>query len=562
MKLYLKPLVFLVFIQFFVSPILGQSILDSLQASFEFNRGALADESHRALDAVGIDITSDVGLEGSINGAYKFNGISSYMSAGTDNRNITDQLTVSAWFKTTSAERQIMVSKYNVNEDHGYVLGISNGEASVEGRDGSNIFHRITSNGINVTDGQWHFVVGVISQNQWQLYLDCQLVNEMTTNTIVPQFGGPQPLTIGRLSSMTNDGKFYHFNGSIDNVKLFNIALNATQIQQISLINCMEDCTTDLDDGLVAYYPLDGNGLDHSSSELHGTVGGAVPTSNQNGLENTAMHFDGTDDYILIANAEELNFGTGPFAVSFWAQADNPSGGPQMFIQKGKSGSLQVNPYFWVRLNEYSGAYSIRAALSDGYPPFTDIGSTSPIFSDNNWHHVVYQRSDSEIELWVDNQLIASRLDTGLRNVSGDGNLILGAQNPWDEGGNFPFIHNHFQGSLDEVRLYNKALCAEEIEMLSNLINSVHIIPEEVGKIDLFPNPASDQVTINLNFEQMTRIELQLFDMQGRELWQKQWFGQHESLEKEITSLSSGIYFLRASLPEHDIFQSFQLVKH
>lgn len=560
MKLLQRALL-LLFALVFLNPFLsGQAFLDSLQANFEFRRGALADESYRAQDAVGFHITSDVGLEGSINGAYQFDGVTSYMHAGTDNRNVTNQLTISAWFKTTSADRQIIVSKYNVNADRGYVLGIIDGEASIEGRDGSNIFHRITSEGIPVNDGQWHFATGVINGNSWQLYLDCELVNEMTTNSVAPQFSGVEPLTIGRLSSMTNDNEFHHFKGSIDNVKLFNIPLTSGQVQQLSPFGCMS-CGIDLDDGLVAYYPLDGNGLDHAQNELHGTVGGAVATTNQQGYANSAMHFDGVDDYILVANAEPLNFGTGNFAVSLWVKSDAPDEGPQMVIQKGQSGNLKVNPYYWVRLNEFGDELTLQAALSDGYPPFTDLKSTDPFFADQEWHHIVYQRTNTQIELWVDNQLIAFKADSQFRDVSGNGNLIIGAQNPWDDGGNFPFIHNYFQGSIDEVRLYNKALCMEEVEALSGLISGTTTIPSEVGKISLYPNPSSEMVQIDLRFHEMTEVKLQLFDLQGRELWQQEWFGQEENLPKDINNLPAGVYILRAYLPEFGVFQSLQLVK-
>lgn len=561
MKTYLSSLSFFMFFSLLIIPLSGQSFLDSLQASFEFNRGALADESPRSVDAIGFDITSDVGLEGSINGAYKFNGFSSYMSAGTDNRNITDQLTISAWFKTTSIDRQIIVAKYNVNNDRGYALGLFNGEATLEGRDGSNLFYRLSSGNINVTDGQWHLLVGIINQNQWSLYLDCQLVDELTTSTVFPQFATPESLTIGRLSSMNNNGEFRFFDGTIDDVQLFNIALAPNQVKEISEIKCNE-CEDDVESGLIAYYPLNGNGLDHSGSELHGTVGGATPTPNQSGQNNAAMHFDGVDDYILVANAEALNFGTGPFAISFWAKAEDPYGSLQTLVNKGVSGEfLGPNPSYWVRLRDFNSQNQIEATLTDGHPPATDLGSTEAFFADLDWHHVVFQRTGDGLELWVDNELVASLPDTQFRNVSGNGNLILGAQNPWKVGGNIPYIHNFFKGSLDEIRLYNKALCDDEIEELSSLINGINEIPEEVGKVSIYPNPTSNILSVHLTFSKLRKVQFQLFDLNGRKYWQEDWYGQSEIWKKELKPLSSGAYILRLFFPDLNIYKSFRVIK-
>lgn len=561
MKLLQRALL-LLFALVLLNPFLsGQAFLDSLQANFEFRRGALADESYRAQDAVGFNITSDVGLEGSINGAYHFDGVTSYMHAGTDNRNVTNQLTISAWFKTTSADRQIIVSKYNVNADRGYVLGISDGEASIEGRDGSNIFHRITSEGIPVNDGQWHFATGVINGNSWQLYLDCELVNEMTTNSVAPQFSGVEPLTIGRLSSMTNDNEFHHFKGSIDNVKLFNIPLNQSQVRGLSPLGCSA-CSVNLNTGLLAYYPLDGNALDHSQNQLHGTVGGASPTSNEAGFSNSAMHFDGIDDFILVANADPLNFGTGNFAVSFWAKSDNPAGGVQSMVNKGISGEFNgPNPSWWVRLGAFGSQYRSEATLTDGFPPATNIGTLNDLFSDKNWHHVVFQRTDTHLELWIDNELVSALADVEFRNLTGSGDLILGAQNPWAPGGLIPSIHNYFNGSLDEVRLYNKALCVDEMEVLSDLINGVNEIPDAVGNVEVFPNPASDKVSIKLEFSSTTEITMELFDVYGRRLWNRQWKGQSETLEHNIELMPAGAYILRVFVPQLNAFSSFQIVK-
>lgn len=65
---------------------------------------------------------------------------------------------------------------------------------------------------------------------------------------------------------------------------------------------------------MVAHYPLDGNGLDVAPNNFNTTVNGAIPTGDRFGNANGALYLDGIDDYLEIANQEELNFGTFDFA--------------------------------------------------------------------------------------------------------------------------------------------------------------------------------------------------------------------------------------------------------
>jgi hypothetical protein len=57
-----------------------------------------------------------------------------------------------------------------------------------------------------------------------------------------------------------------------------------------------------LNDGLVAYYPFNGNANDKSGNGNHGTVHGATLTEDRFGNADSAYNFDGVYDYIEIKN--------------------------------------------------------------------------------------------------------------------------------------------------------------------------------------------------------------------------------------------------------------------
>lgn len=230
----------LLFTSLFLFSLPGQDFLANLQLDLDFQNGSLLDASDNATPGIGYDLSSAVGVEGTVNSAFQFNGMSSYIDLGTANREIVDQLTVSAWIRTTAidADRQVIIAKYDVNDDAGFLLSVKDGKGLLSGRNGSGNFYELTSNAILVNDGKWHHIVGVINQNSWELYIDCQLVDELTTTAVLPDYSIPDPLTIGRLPVPTNLGEWHYFQGAIDNVKLYNVPLTSSEISEISDFTC------------------------------------------------------------------------------------------------------------------------------------------------------------------------------------------------------------------------------------------------------------------------------------------------------------------------------------
>ena len=71
-------------------------------------------------------------------------------------------------------------------------------------------------------------------------------------------------------------------------------------------------------DGLVAYFPFNGNAKDESGNKNDGTVNGAVLRTDRHGASNKAYQFDGLDDYINIPNHASLEVPTGGLTISAW----------------------------------------------------------------------------------------------------------------------------------------------------------------------------------------------------------------------------------------------------
>ena len=75
----------------------------------------------------------------------------------------------------------------------------------------------------------------------------------------------------------------------------------------------------DLSNGLVAWYPFDGNASDMSGNGNHGTVNGATLGTDRHGQVGKAYHFDGVDDWIEVSHHPSIDFNSNEsFTISLW----------------------------------------------------------------------------------------------------------------------------------------------------------------------------------------------------------------------------------------------------
>lgn len=215
----------------------SQIVQNGLQSYYNFNSNMITDLSENNLDGTGYNIESGIGLEDTLHSAYDYNGFSSYIDLGIENRNITNQLTLSAWIKTNSNERQMILAKYNWMIDKGYVLAVTGGKASLEGRDNNGGSIKEVFSDSDINDGEWHHVLGIIDDNKWSIYINCEKENEITTQSINPTFSTDIPLTTGYLTIPGTGGNQYYFEGTIDEVRVYNRPLSQLEIDSICNIN-------------------------------------------------------------------------------------------------------------------------------------------------------------------------------------------------------------------------------------------------------------------------------------------------------------------------------------
>ena len=138
-----------------------------------------------------------------------------------------------------------------------------------------------------------------------------------------------------------------------------------------------------LQDGLIAYYPFNGNANDESGSDYNGTVIGASLTTDRRGTSDKAYAFDGVDDWIDVTAHNMPLTGNAVRSVSFWMKDELPLMNVVNPIQfgtvaySGAAFGFNRNP---------TGQFGFWAHAHAGDPNFQGWHINPGIYTDGRWH--------------------------------------------------------------------------------------------------------------------------------------------------------------------------------
>lgn len=218
-------------------------------------------------------------------------------------------------------------------------------------------------------------------------------------------------------------------------------------------------------DGMIAYYAFNNNADDLSGNNNNGSVFNALPVTDRFGNSNSAYGFDGnngTERYIS-ANIDVQD--TITFCV--WFSSPAPTTYYPHIIDYGTSNTMFLelagdNPVYIE--NGTVGIVHAGSKINTG-PDFISHVRSDDSFADNLWHFVVVSFvPNNRIYLYVDNQLV--KTSAFYLNNPSDGLLYIGREIN-DIGANQ--IHeSHFDGFIDDIRIYDRVLTLQEIEYLFN----------------------------------------------------------------------------------------------
>ena len=210
-----------------------------------------------------------------------------------------------------------------------------------------------------------------------------------------------------------------------------------------------------LSDGLVAYYPFDGNADDASGHGNNGTEYGGL--SYKMGVSGESASFDGIDDYIRVPSHSSLN-PVDQFSISFWVKVDGFTNVWSPIVHKGgPSLSDYKNREYTVWLENTSSF--LLASAGDNSAQYYNNACCARL---GNWTHYVgiIDRQNHRMKIYVDGILKVDANDSYSTFNNNNNDLILG----WTEEIDSSF--SPFKGRVDDLRIYNRALTEDDVRAL------------------------------------------------------------------------------------------------
>jgi hypothetical protein len=203
--------------------------------------------------------------------------------------------------------------------------------------------------------------------------------------------------------------------------------------------------------GLVAAYNFDeGTGTsltDRTGQGRTGTISGAAWSTQ--GKYGGALSFDGVNDSVTVADANSLDLTTGMTLEAWVLPTANGGGSWRNVIIKERPGGEVYNLYANADTNAPT-IYVVRASQPD--VPLDARGTTElPL---NTWTHLATTYDGTTLRIFVNGVQVGTRAVSGALFASA-GALQIGGNSIWGE---------YFQGRLDDIRIYNRALSAAEIQ--------------------------------------------------------------------------------------------------
>lgn len=292
-------------------------------------------------------------------------------------------------------------------------------------------------------------------------------------------------------------------------------------------------CLSQIEENLLLHYKFDGNTLDETENQFDGLPNGVTYANDRFGNENSAVHFDGINDFIDLPNLSALKPQL-PVSFSFWIKYDSPD----------YTNTEVFNTSF--QEDESSGIYFNTQASNGNYA--VNFGDGSPFYNPNarrsyvsslpidtaRWHQViVIVNASLDMKIYIDCKEYGG-------SYTGNGGDLFYSMGSGSIGRNDRDLNapaNYFKGSLDDFRYWDKALSYEDI---GEVCSELGLSEFSSDNFNIYPNPA--QEIVHIQSKNGLSFHLDIFDSLGKRV-----LSTNSENEINISNLSNGLYFLNFS---------------
>ena len=430
--------------------------------SFNNNDGTLGG------DGAGTDLpTWTTGANG---GALLFDGTDDYVdiSSAIPTYSLA-AYSISMWAKGASGQTDMRLFSQGSSTNSLPLFTIGTDQSGTTGkidvffRDENNntYLNHVKSDGV-AFDNTWHHVMWTDIAGSAKIYIDGVSSGSFTYTPPASVFAYDR----AALGAVYRSALSNFFTGSIDSVRIYNYVRTKDEVitdYNDGLAAHLGKNNQDLNHGLVGYWDMEEGGgqtiYDKSDNGNNGILGSSSSVDSadpvfgsghdSSGENGTGMVFDGMDDYVVVSDSNTLDI-TEELTLSAWVKRDETAVYDGIVL-KNNSYLLAINNGDHVYFNYHNGTGWIGESYSD------------TLISSSTWHHIAasYKKDRGTVQVFVDGVMDKETAVTA--------NSIVTNSNPFSIGHCLGWGDTWFtDGSIDEVRIYNRALSEDEIRQLYN----------------------------------------------------------------------------------------------
>ena len=410
--------------------------------------GSAADGSNTAITLANVNNYAD------------FNGSSSYVSTSESilDFSASDSFSIAFWFNTTDTGEAGFVSRWNTSNNGWLVLKDSGTTASFRmssNWSGGDAIRAVATNNA-FSDGAWHNCVvtyGGSGHSSIKMYIDGteQSLNVNLTGTV----GSITYNTNLALGVKEGTGSFSDkYDGSMKQVLVYDDVL--TQSEVTTLYNSGTVKTDPSTSNLVAWYKLESNANDSQGSN-NGTATNITFVSDAYKLGTGAYAFNGSSSVVTTdQRVNGLHDGTGG-SITFWVKKNSHADNDIIYATHNASGSgagIEV---------KFNSSGNIKSTTTNSSGGWVDTTSTTALANDTWYHVAVTLDTDTKYRIYINGTLETTGSAFTPRTTTSSQAYTIG-DNPSSGG--------WFDGELDDMSIWSRALTATEIETLAGVLSS------------------------------------------------------------------------------------------
>jgi hypothetical protein len=370
-------------------------------------------------------LSSSQSIFGGISAAFDADTSYLRVASGSDFAFPSD-FTIECWVYFTNSSRgyQGIIGAHNGSDQTGWNLYLETNNILYFAFSAGNGWIGSVNSGETITPNEWHHIAVSRSGSSLRIFIDGTLKGTITSNVNI---ASGSVIDIGDYTCLNQYGYNLTMSGYIDELRITKGIARYTSSFTVP------------SNSFPAILP---SFVDSSVYQRTITpYGNAVLSSSKNKFGDSSVYFDGSGDYLSVANGGELNLGIEDFTIECWFNSSNLSGNCGIFgWQANQSGSDPI-----VRLGVLSGVVNF-AYRGGSYTTAAGLNSQSPINS-NQWYHIAVSRHNNVIRLYLDGVLQEEHTPSNPATLNAPFNPNIGAI-PFDGTATW-----FFNGYIDDLRI-------------------------------------------------------------------------------------------------------------